>query len=68
MKTWTGGSTPTKEDKQSSAFRTLRKTLFRVQVANCGGLDLWKDAGTSALERARIFWNRATLDAWASIR
>jgi hypothetical protein len=34
----------------------------------CGGLDFWKCAGTSSMERARIFWNRALLDAWATFR
>jgi hypothetical protein len=38
--------------------------FFREQVRECGGLDLWACAGTSALERARIFWNAASLDAW----
>ena len=65
---WTGGSSPTKADKQSPAFRALRREFFREQVADCGGLDLWACAGTSALERARIFWGRATYDAHATLR
>lgn len=70
MKTvaWTGGSWPTEEDKQNPEFRKIRSYLFREQVKECGGLDLWACAGTSALERARIFWNRANADAHATIR
>lgn len=64
---WTGGTTPTKDDKQSPAFKSVRSYFFREQVALCGGLGLWECAGTSPLERARIFWNRATLDAWRTI-
>ena len=66
---WTGGSTPNRETRRkNNHFRFLRKMFFCEQVADCGGLDLWAVAGTSALERARIFWNRATLDAWATVR
>jgi hypothetical protein len=66
---WTGGSTPTRETRrQDNHFRLLRKMFFLEQLADCGGLDLWVCAGTSVLERARIFWNRATLDAWATVR
>ena len=65
---WTGGSVPTKEQKASPLFRALRREFFRGTVAICGGLDLWACAGTSALERARIFWNQANLDAWATVR
>ena len=66
--TWTGGTTPSDADKATPEFRRLRSQLFREEVLRCGGLDLWACAGTSALERARIFWNRARLDAWATIR
>lgn len=65
---WTGGDTPTRQQKQNRKFKNLRSDLFREQVRECGGLDLWVCAGTSALERARIFWNRATLDAHATLR
>jgi hypothetical protein len=68
MRTWTGGSTPTNADKAKPEFRALRSELFREQLRQCGGLDFWKCAGTSCIERARIFWNRATLDAWATLR
>lgn len=65
---WTGGSTPTKEDKASPKFQEIRSQFFRDEVNICGGLNLWACAGTSALERARIFWNRANLDAHATLR
>lgn len=65
---WTGGGVPTKADKATSRFKELRRLFFREQLKMCGGLDLWACAGTSATERARIFWNQATLDAWATIR
>src|SRR5438093_7163350 len=61
---WTGGDTPTSEVRRNADYRYLRRMFFREQVRECGGLDLWACAGTSALERARIFWNAATLDAW----
>ena len=48
-------------------FEWIRHFFFREQVRDCGGLDLWACAGTSALERARIFWNRASLDAFATL-
>ena len=60
---WTGGDTPTKESFRNSEFRSLVRAYFDDQIRDCGGLDLWACAGTSALERARIFWNRAKLDA-----
>lgn len=75
--TWTGGDTPIKSVRRNNrVFRELRIQFFREQVAECGGLNLWdfKDEqgkrgypGTSPLERARLFWNRATLDAWRTI-
>lgn len=64
---WTGGDWPTKEQRSGRAFKDVRTALFREQVAECGGLDLWACAGTSALERARIFWNRATADAHRTV-
>jgi hypothetical protein len=63
--TWTGGDHPPLVHIQtSSEFRAVRSHYFREYVRECGGLDLWQCAGTSPLERARILWNRATLDAW----
>lgn len=72
---WTGGDTPRDANNlclRDKTFREIRSALFREHLARCGGLDLWwfpKEAdpllrGTSPLERARIFWNDATLDAW----
>ena len=63
---WNGGRFPTKQDR-SFVFKKLRKHLFREQILECGGLDLWVCAGTSVLERARIFWNRADADALATL-
>jgi len=65
---WTGGDVPSDSVKATKLFRALSKAYFREQVNECGGLDLWKCAGTEALERARIFWNRAECDAWATMR
>lgn len=66
---WTGGSLPPQEfHKNSTDFREIRSFCFRDQVKDCGGLDLWACAGTSGLDRARIFWNRATGTAWATLR
>lgn len=62
---WTGGDTaPAGLRHQSAMYRTLVSGFFRESLQECGGLDFWKCAGTSALERARIFWNRAKLDGW----
>lgn len=60
---WTGGNTPP-DGFSHPDYRALRKRFFREQIDECGGLNLWECAGTSALDRARIFWNRARLDAW----
>lgn len=65
--TWTGGDTPPK-GYNDPEFRALRQFLFREDVRDGGPLGLWACAGTSALERARIFWNHATLTAWRTLR
>jgi len=66
---WTGGDTPPPGMmKADRTYRGLVSLLFQEQLAECGGLDLWKCAGTSSMERARIFWHRAKLDAWATLR
>ena len=68
---WTGGDTPRSNPlpkAKRKAFVAIRRDLFREQVAECLGLDFWACSGTSALERARIFWNRATLDAFRTVR
>jgi hypothetical protein len=64
---WTGGDTPPARHGDAD-YRAIRRALFRESVRDCGGLGLWECAGTSALDRARIFWNRARLDSWATIR
>lgn len=64
---WTGGDTPPK-GFNDPVFRELRSFYFRDQLKDCGGLDYWKSAGTGSMERARIFWNRATLDAWITCK
>ena len=66
---WTGGDTPPPGLRRRSAiFRGLVSYFFQEQLVECGGLDFWKCAGTSSMERARIFWNHALLDAWATFR
>jgi len=66
---WTGGdSAPVNLHRDSLPYRRTVSFFFREQLRECGGLDLWTSAGTSPLERARIFWNRAKGDAWATIR
>lgn len=68
-KAWTGGDTPKDDLLFSDAeYLGLVKFFFREQLKECGGLDLWACAGTSALDRARIFWNRAKLDAYATLK
>ena len=64
---WTGGDTPPRRFNHPK-YRELRHAYFRDQIADCGGLDLWVCAGTSVLERARIFWVRARGDAWRTGR
>lgn len=65
---WTGGDSPSHAERRSnSEFKQLRTAFYREQVAECGGLGLWACAGTSVLERARIFWNRANGDAWRTL-
>ena len=66
---WTGGTSEFKvsELKYRLLFLALRRFYFREQLRSCGGLDLWACSGTSSFERARIFWNRATLDAYATL-
>ena len=66
---WTGGSPVPKWIKRSKCargkeFRKLRSTLFRDQVRVFK--DFWWDIPQVAI--LNTFWNRASLDAWASIR
>ena len=64
---WTGGDTPPKRFNDPY-FKGLRKQFFRELLNDCGGLDLWECAGTTRWERARIFWNQATLNAWRTLK
>lgn len=66
IRAWTGGKGNYTECTHPD-FGWLRRWFFREQVKACGGLDFWECAGTSALQRARIFWNRASLDAFATL-
>ena len=63
---WTGGRRPPKRFSDAR-YKAIRRVYFREHVRECGGLNLWACAGTSALERARIFWNRASYDAYATL-
>ena len=66
---WTGGDTaPSGERRRNPVFRELVRFFFREQLAECGGMDFWKCAGTGSVERARIFWNRAMHDAWRTFQ
>lgn len=60
---WTGGDTPPKKFK-NKFFKEIKRIYFRELLEICGGLDLWKCAGTGSIERAGIFWKQANLDAW----
>lgn len=66
---WTGGKAPNKTDWQTNAkLRAITRYLFEKQHVESGvPLDFWACAGTSALQRARILWNRAKLDAFATL-
>ncbi len=65
---WSGGDVPPVAAKDDREFRQVRSYFFQSQLVECGGLDLWKCAGTSSMERARIFWKRASYDAWRTIQ
>ena len=64
---WTGGDTPPRRYRNGD-YRALRRVFFRECVAICGGLNFWECAGTTALDRARIFWNQSRLDAWRTVQ
>lgn len=74
---WTGGDSPKKGFyflPENAEYRKLVSKFFKEQLRECGGLDLWKfgrttdpNHGTTSMERARIFWNRAKLDAYATM-
>lgn len=66
---WTGGdAAPANFRRENKTYRRLVSAFFRESLSECGGLDLWKAAGTGSMERARIFWDRAKLDAWATYK
>lgn len=69
VKAWTGGKSPTRADWQNnSKLRAITRYLFAKQHVESGvPLDYWACAGTTALERARILWNRAKLDAFSTL-
>lgn len=66
---WTGGKAPSKTDwNKNRDLRIITRWFFRSQHAISGiPMDYWACAGTSCLERARILWNRAKLDAFATL-
>jgi hypothetical protein len=66
IRAWTGGRSNYRHCPHRD-FNWLRRYFFRRQIADCIRLDFWACAGTSPLERARIFWNRASLDAFATL-
>jgi hypothetical protein len=63
---WTGGDTPPRRHRGRD-YRAIRREYFREFVRDCGGLGLWACAGTTALGRARLFWNQARLNAWRTV-
>lgn len=63
---WTGGDKPDIDFAATEGLE-LVQAYYQEQVDECGGLDLWECAGTSAAERAEIFRNRAVLDAWRTM-
>lgn len=69
VRAWTGGKSPSKADWRSNAkLRAITLYLFEKQHVESGvPLDFWACAGTTALQRARILWNRAKLDAFATL-
>jgi hypothetical protein len=64
---WTGGDKPDIDFGREPAQAELIKAFYDDSIADCGGLDLWECAGTSAEERAAIFQHRALLDAWRTM-
>jgi len=63
---WTGGDTPPRRHR-GREYRAIRRAYFRESLADCGGLGLWACAGTTALDRARIFWRWAAADSWRTV-
>ena len=69
VRAWTGGKAPARNDwRENAKLRAVTRYLFEKQHVESGvPLNFWACAGTSALERARILWNRAKLDAFATL-
>lgn len=69
VRAWTGGKSPTIQDwRTNSKLRAITRFMFEKQHIESGvPLDFWACAGTTPLERARILWNRAKLDAFATL-
>lgn len=61
--TWTGGSRPPRRARGDIFFRALRHRLWRDQATLYRGV--WGDLPRDV---ARIFWKRASYDAWANTR
>lgn len=64
---WTGGDKPDADFAGDPFAADLIEAFYDEQVAECGGLDLWACAGTTAAERTEIFKNRALFDAWRTL-
>lgn len=63
---WTGGSRPSSEQRKQPLFKKLKRTFFREQVKDAGGV---RNLGPfSKLGHARILFNRARMDAHATLR
>jgi hypothetical protein len=60
---WTGGSCPPATIRRDIFYLQLRRGIFRESIAT--NAEFW---GTVALDTARTLWNRASYDAWATIR
>lgn len=58
---WTGGDRPPKHFK-AEPYLAKRKELFRSQLNDW--VNYW--GGVPAISIVRIFWRRATYDAWRS--
>jgi hypothetical protein len=65
---WTGGDKPDVNFGKDPTEKDLIAAYYNDQVVDCGGLDLWECAGTTAMERVEIFMNRAIFDAWRTLR
>lgn len=69
VKAWTGGSSPRRMLEISKEERDLRSSLFREQMKTV--FEYWGDyrgLNKSALDMARIQYNRAAHDAHATYR